>query len=137
MLIIRVGLASNHSLPSALGGGTGASAGGPTGGASRSWPASSGLSGSRGGVRRRTDGSYVMQDLKVEITQVVEDDSGYRARDGGSGALKRADASPGGTGSRSDGASAFESDRDSGEFVALSFAPAGARGSTAEREYTV
>ena len=56
---------------------------------------------------------------------------------GGGGGLKRADASPGGTGSRSDGASVFESDRDSGEFVALSFAPAGARGSTAEREYTV
>ncbi|KAI0354371.1 hypothetical protein OH77DRAFT_1521667 [Trametes cingulata] len=63
MLIIRMRLASDRSL---FGGNTNQ----PT------WGAAS-ASIERNGVRRRPDGTYEMRDFKVEITQVIENDSEY------------------------------------------------------------
>ena len=70
MLIIRVGIVSERS----MGGGT--NPGGTSGWAAAVTSERSGV-----GVRRRQDGSYAMKDLKVEITQVVEDDSEYEPGD--------------------------------------------------------
>ncbi|KAI8977818.1 hypothetical protein BD414DRAFT_445877 [Trametes punicea] len=81
MLIIRMGLAGDRAIFGNGGGGLG----GGTGTAGLPWQAGtsgSGWGGERSGagltVRRRADGSrYEMTDLKVEITQVIEDDSEY------------------------------------------------------------
>ncbi|KAH9933985.1 uncharacterized protein BXZ73DRAFT_45914 [Epithele typhae] len=61
MLIIRVGLAGERARSSNNDSSTHRNT---------TWPSS-------GRGARRTDGSYVMQDLKVEITQVIEDDSDF------------------------------------------------------------
>ncbi|KAI0773176.1 hypothetical protein BD413DRAFT_656572 [Trametes elegans] len=84
MLIIRMGIASDRSVlaaatyPGSWGGAgsleRGSGGGGGVGGA--------GVGGVGGAVvRRRADGTYEMKDLKVEITQVIEDDSEYTAVD--------------------------------------------------------
>ncbi|KAI0370681.1 hypothetical protein BV20DRAFT_1071393 [Pilatotrama ljubarskyi] len=63
MLIIRMRLASDRSL---FGGATNQA----------TWGAAS-ASIERNGIRRRPDGTYEMHDFKVEITQVIENDSEY------------------------------------------------------------
>ena len=84
MLIIRVGIATDRSLN-----------GGGTTNQGTSWAAGAVSDRSR----RRQDGSYAMKDLKVEITQVVEDDadystSGTELRSTAPVALTRADLRP-------------------------------------------
>ncbi|KAI0739381.1 hypothetical protein C8Q80DRAFT_1111581 [Daedaleopsis nitida] len=64
MLIIRIGIASERS----FGGGASDTNQG-------TWAAA--VASERVGLRRRQDSSYALKDLKVEITQVVEDDSEY------------------------------------------------------------
>lgn len=66
MLIIRIGLASDRSF---------LAAGSNT--AQGTWAAAASASIVDRAVRRRTDGTYAMKDLKVEITQVIENDSEY------------------------------------------------------------
>ena len=67
MLIIRIGIANDRLYGVSNTGGTNQGS---------SWRDASRAA----SKRRRTDGSYVMQDLKVEITQVVEDDSQFGPR---------------------------------------------------------
>ena len=67
MLIIRIGIANDRVYGVSNTGGTNQGS---------SWRDASRAA----SKRRRTDGSYVMQDLKVEITQVVEDDSQFGPR---------------------------------------------------------
>ncbi|KAM5540165.1 hypothetical protein V8D89_006305 [Ganoderma adspersum] len=70
MLIIRIGLAKDSSFASSGTNNAGISASGWAGAfANRTH------SGSAAVARRRADGSFEMRDLKVEITQVVEDDA--------------------------------------------------------------
>ena len=112
------------------------------------------------GMRRRADGSYVMQDLKVEITRTIEDDSDIEPHTGISAvssspgaadaelALKRAhidawkaeknaDGVAFGSGSASADLSEDGSVRDSGSFVAVSFANTAAAGKAVDRGYAV
>ncbi|KAI0643304.1 hypothetical protein C8Q79DRAFT_1012601 [Trametes meyenii] len=64
MLIIRIGMANDRTL---LGTSTNQSA----------WAAAAVSVERASAARRRADGTYEMKDLKVEITQVIEDDSDY------------------------------------------------------------
>lgn len=66
MLIIRIGLASDRSFLAAA-----------SNTAQGTWAAAASASIADRAVRRRTDGTYAMKDLKVEITQVIENDSEY------------------------------------------------------------
>ena len=94
MLIIRIGLARDPSFGSSSANNPSISASGWAGAfADRS------RSVVGGGRRRGPDGSFEMRDLKVEITQVVEDDadystSGTELRSTAPVALTRADLRP-------------------------------------------
>ncbi|KAI0821754.1 hypothetical protein BC628DRAFT_1393411 [Trametes gibbosa] len=79
MLIIRIGLASDRSF-------LGVAAAGVTGSTQATWAAagSAPTSIDRTAARRRTDATYAMKDLKVEITQVIENDAEYTMVDAAS-----------------------------------------------------
>ncbi|KAI0632706.1 hypothetical protein C8Q77DRAFT_1262323 [Trametes polyzona] len=81
MLIIRVGLASErNALAAAADGtthGTWAAAGTGSGSGAGSVDRVVIAAAAAAGVRRRADGTLGMRDLKVEITQVIENDSEY------------------------------------------------------------
>ncbi|KAH9895889.1 hypothetical protein C8Q73DRAFT_456158 [Cubamyces lactineus] len=73
MLIIRMGIASDRSI---FGAGTNPGTWAATGVSVERSGGPVGV-GVGMGMRRRPDGTYEMKDLKVEITQVIEDDSDY------------------------------------------------------------
>lgn len=78
MLIIRIGLASDRTFLGV------AATAVSTGTAQATWAAAGSAltSADRMAVRRRTDAAaYAMQDLKVEITQVIENDAEYTTAD--------------------------------------------------------
>ncbi len=83
MLIIRIGLASDRSF---LGAASNTAQG--------TWAAAASASIVDRAVRRRTDGTYAMKDLKVEITQVIEHDSEYTMVDTTSPAVRTRERDP-------------------------------------------
>ncbi|KAI1782844.1 hypothetical protein LXA43DRAFT_1137185 [Ganoderma leucocontextum] len=76
MLIIRIGLANDRSLGTS----------GTTNGVASGWGAVVSDRSANPAVRRRPDGTFAMRDLKVEITQVVENDAEYAHELAASGA---------------------------------------------------